>query len=327
MPLLIRNREGAASQTAEPGWQTDRYTPSRPRLNGSERGWKDSPEQKDSRRLCGSAECSKAWRSPLRSRQRPIFEEQWACSGRCVLAIVRSAVGRESGDRRENGFGPMHQHRVPLGLLMLAQRWITHPQLRKALQAQRENGSEKIGHWLIREAGVERAQITRALALQWGCPVLTTDGFAPQAMALAVPKLFREKLGLVPIRVAGTRILYLGFEDKPDASAALALETMTGLKVESGLVDAPDLEVARKRLLICGHVETKVESLEHSDAISARITAILEQKQPVASRLVRIHEHYWLRLWLEKGAFGGAGTVPINGEDVRDYIFTVDRPL
>jgi hypothetical protein len=59
------------------------------------------------------------------------------------------------------------------------------------------------------------------------------------------------------------------------------------------------------------------------DALSARMTAILEQKQPVASRLVRVHQYYWMRIWLERGAVGKTGSLPRTGEDVSDHIFTI----
>ncbi len=57
--------------------------------------------------------------------------------------------------------------------------------------------------------------------------------------------------------------------------------------------------------------------------MAARITAILEQKQPIASRLVRLHQYYWLRMWLESGALGKAGSLPATDEDVKDHVFTV----
>jgi hypothetical protein len=70
-------------------------------------------------------------------------------------------------------------------------------------------------------------------------------------------------------------------------------------------------------------VETKLEVAEDKDAMAARITAILEQKQPIASRLVRLHQYYWLRMWLESGALGKAGNLPVTNEDVKDHVFTV----
>lgn len=162
-----------------------------------------------------------------------------------------------------------------------------------------------------------------AKGMQWGCPVLTTEGFSPEAMALVMPKVFVERFGLLPLRVAGSRILYLGFADRLDASAAFAAEQMTGLKVESGVVEGSLFEAARSRLLTCDSVEAKLEAAEDRDAMTARITAILEQKQPIASRLVRLHQYHWLRLWLERGAMGKAGRLPATGEDVMDTIFTV----
>jgi hypothetical protein len=206
---------------------------------------------------------------------------------------------------------------------MLAQGWITHPQLQRALAAQRESGSGRIGEWLMRECGLEADQIVRGLSMQWGCPVLTTEGFSPEKMALAMPRVFVEEFGLLPVRVAGSRILYLGFADRLDASAALATEQMTELKVESGVVEGSQFEAARKRLLACDGVEVKLETAKDKDTIAARMTAILEQKQPIASRLVRVHQYYWLRLWLERGVFGRAGTLPVTNEDVIDYVFTI----
>jgi hypothetical protein len=206
---------------------------------------------------------------------------------------------------------------------MLAQGWITHPQLRRALEAQRANGRGRIGDWLVAECGLETEQITRGLSMQWGCPVLPVTGFVAEAMALAMPKVFVEEFGLLPLRVAGPRTLYLGFEDRLDASAALAIEQMTELKVESGLVDGAQFRAARSRLLKCKAVDTKTEAAADTAALAGRVTAILEQKQPMASRLVRLHQHYWLRLWLETGAMGRSGSLPRTGEDVIDHVFSI----
>ncbi len=204
---------------------------------------------------------------------------------------------------------------------MLAQGWITHPQLRRALEAQRENGTGRIGDWLRQECGLSAEQITRGLGIQWGCPVLTTEGLSPETMALVMPRIFVEKFGLVPLRMAASRILYLGFEQRPDAAAAFALEKMTGLKVENGLIESVQFENARRRLLECDEVETKLETVTDKDALAARITALLEQKQPIASRLVRVHQYYWMRMWLESGSVGKAGMLPATGEDVSDHVF------
>jgi len=326
MPFLMRKTvetnalvQGTQASNG-PAWEPDEYRPSKT-VAGLD-GLGPPVPQVQQRRLCGNAECMSGWTLPWRNRRRPIFEAQWGCSGRCMLAMVRAAVRRELGDGAAVSLTP-HRHRVPLGLLMLAQGWITHPQLQKALAAQRESGTGRIGEWLMRECGLEADQIVRGLSLQWGCPVLTTEGFSPEAMSLVVPKVFVEEFGLLPLRVAGSRILYLGFGDRLDASVAFAVEQMTELKVESGVVEGASFESARSRLLACDGVETKLVAAEDKDAMAAKITAILEQQQPIASRLVRVHQYYWLRMWLESGALGKAGNLPATSEDVKDYVFSV----
>jgi hypothetical protein len=236
--------------------------------------------------------------------------------------MVQAAVRRELGDAGKSTTWSPHRHRVPLGLMMLAQGWITQSQLQKALSAQREKGIGRIGEWLQSECGLESEQIMRGVSMQWGCPVLTTEGFSPESMSLVMPKVFIEKIGLLPLRVAGSRILYLGFSDRLDASAAFATEQMTELKVESGVVDAAQFETARGRLLACDGGDIRLETVEDKDTMTARITAILEQKQPIASRLVRVHQDYWLRLWLESGAIGRIDSLPATREDVVDYVFS-----
>jgi hypothetical protein len=82
---------------------------------------------------------------------------------------------------------------------------------------------------------------------------------------------------------------------------------MTELKVESGLVRAEEYAAARNSLLECEGVPVKTETATEADSLAARITAILEQKQPVASKLVRMRQYYWLRLWLEASSRSGQG--------------------
>jgi hypothetical protein len=137
--------------------------------------------------------------------------------------------------------------------------------------------------------------------------------------------VFVETFGLLPLRVAGSRILYLGVTDRLDASAAFATEQMTGLKVESGVLEGGQFEAARRRLLACDGVECRLETIEDKDSMAARITAVLEQRQPVAARFVRLHQYYWLRIWLETGALGRPGNLPATGEDALDHVFTIGQ--
>jgi hypothetical protein len=317
MPFLMKKTESRSS-ASDLKWTREEYAPSRGQALEVEPPASFGQSQ---RRSCGNMECVSTWTPPWRNRRRPVFEGQWGCSGRCVQAMVKAAVNREMGEGEEE-IAP-HRHRVPLGLVMLAQGWITHPQLRQALEAQRANGSGRIGDWLVAECGLEAEQITRGLSMQWSCPVLSMKGFEPEAMALAVPKIFVEEFSMLPLRVAAHRILYLGFEDRLDASAALAVEQMTELKVESGLMDGAQFREARSALLHCDAVDANVETVTSIASLIARVTAILEQKQPIGARLVRMHHYYWLRTWLESGTMGGDGSLPRSKEDMCDHIFAI----
>jgi len=299
-------------------WSEDTFIPSTS-FPGSGRTIAADPHK----RTCANPDCSSAWAKPWKSRRRPIFEGQWGCSAKCLEAIIRTSVKREVNDGIGAGFEAPHRHRIPLGLVMLAQGWITHPQLRRALEEQKAHGSGRIGDWLVGECGLPPEKITQGLSVQWNCPVMTTEGITPKAVALTVPRLFIEQFGLLPLRIAGSRILYLGFKENLDPSAAFALERMSDLKVESGVVDEQSYDTARKRVLASEFVPSAQETVRDSEEMTLHIRELLEERQPVAARMVRMHQHYWLRMWLETGAMSAAGTVPGTTEDVFDTIFQI----
>ena len=283
-----------------------------------------TPARADSNeRICGAYGCGTRWMAPWKNRRRPIFEQEWGCSSRCLTQLVDAAVRREAGEGIRADWHEPHRHRVPLGLVLLAQGWITHPQLQTALQSQRESGHGRIGDWLKQSCGLEEERITRGLGMQWNCPVLTTNGFSPAAMALVMPKRLIVEFGLVPLRIAGSSLLYMAFQDRMNAAIALGVEQMTGLKVESGLLDGKEFETARASVLSAEGVPIEMKLAADRDALTAAIVRALGQRQPLAARMVRVHQYYWLRMWLESGAMSGTGTVPPGPEDVQDYLFQV----
>jgi hypothetical protein len=89
------------------------------------------------------------------------------------------------------------------------------------------------------------------------------------------------------------------------------------------LMDGAQFRDARGTLLKCDAVEANLEGVTSIAALAARIAAILEEKQPLAARLVRLHQYYWLRTWLESGTMSSAGSLPRTTEDVSDQIFTI----
>ena len=280
-----------------------------------------SPMESSNRR-CGALGCTSGWMKPWKSRRRPVFEREWACSPRCMESMVRAAVLRLAGSETRMDEEP-HRHRVPLGLVLLAQGWITHPQLQAALTAQRDAGEGRIGEWLTRHCGLPEERITRGLGVQWNCPVLSLESFSPRAMALVMPKRFVMEFGLVPIRVAGSSILYLAFQDRLEPSVALSLERMSDLKVESGLLTGTQLASAKAMLLCAESVPVRTHAVKDSDDLSGTIARLVENRQPIATRLVRVQRYYWLRMSLESGAQSGVGTIPLTAEDTEDHLLAL----
>ncbi len=123
--------------------------------------------------VCANPHCRSGRLRLWRRRTAPVFEGGWCCSSGCTAVQVEAALRRELdawGGCREG-----LRHRVPLGLAMLEQGWITQTQLRLALEAQRSAGGGRLGQWLVRQRSANEDQVTRAVGLQWSCPVLGTE--------------------------------------------------------------------------------------------------------------------------------------------------------
>lgn len=245
---------------------------------------------------CANPHCNSGWLRLWRSRTGPFFEGGWCCSPECTQARVETALRREMDAR---GAAPEnHRHRIPLGLAMLEQGWITQSQLRGALEAQRAAGGGRLGQWLERQQGVSKQLVTRALGLQWGCPVLGLEAQDAAGLTALVPRLFLDAMGALPLRMAAGRILYLGFAERPDRVLALAVERMTGLRVESGLVEESAFRPAHARMLQARFPAVDLIEAASEPALAQALTRAMERARPVEARLVRVHDCLWLRMWL-----------------------------
>lgn len=262
---------------------------------------------------CSNPQCNSGWLHLWRRRDVPVFEGGWCCSEACTAARVAAALSREMDGR--GSAGEIHRHRIPLGLAMLEQGWITRADLRAALAAQKAAGGGRLGRWLVRRQCVSEELVTRALGLQWGCPVLDTEFHNPEGLTALVPRLFVDAFGALPLRVAAGRILYLGFEDHLDPALALAVKRITGLEVESGLVRESVFRPAHARMLEARYPAVELVEAATEQALAKALARAIEKTRPVEARLVRAHECFWLRMWLEPQQ----GPLPELGS-VRDVI-------
>jgi hypothetical protein len=204
-----------------------------------------------------------------------------------------------------------HRHRIPLGLAMLDHGWITTRQLREALEAQKATGGGRLGEWLVSQKAVSEDLVTRALGLQWSCPVLGIDCHDAEAMTALLPRIFVETFRALPLRVAAGRILYLGFESRPDPVLALAIERMTGLRVETGLVQGSSFRPAHARMLAAHHQPEGIAESVSDISLAGSLLHALECARPADARLVRVHDCLWLRMWMRpaKGYASDPGSI------------------
>ncbi len=265
---------------------------------------------------CANPACRSGWLHLLRSRSAPVFEGGWTCSPKCTRARVAQAVRRELEGRGEPA--EVHPHRIPLGLTMLEQGWITAGQLRSALEAQRAAGGGRLGSWLVRQQGVSEKLVTRALGLQSSCPVLWLDFHDAEALTVLLPRLFVDAFGALPLRVAAGKLLYLGFGHRLDPVLALAIERMTGLRVESGLVQSSLFGPAHTRML--GARFPRVALIEAGSEMAAvhALSRAIEKARPVEAKVARVHECLWLRMAL----VAQAGPLP-QTDSVEDLICSI----
>jgi hypothetical protein len=137
-------------------------------------------------------------------------------------------------------------------------------------------------------------------------------------MSAVMPRLFLDAYRALPLRLAGGRVLYLGFEERLDPVLALAIERMTGLRVESGMVRGSVFRPAHARML-----DSKFPGVELVEAVSEpaaayALTRAVERTRPIAARLVRVHDCLWLRMWLRPQI----GPLPESGS-VEDLVCSI----
>ncbi len=272
---------------------------------------------------CANPDCSTGWLHLFRRRGAPIFEGGWSCSTACTERRVEQAVLREMEGHGQAAHGQgarAYRHRIPLGLLMLEQRWIDAGQLRRALEAQRNAGEGRLGSWLVRQEGVSEQLVARALGLQWSCPVVSLPFHDREAMAPAMPRLFVDAFAALPLRMATARLLYLGFEDRPDPVVALGLERMLELRVEPVLVPDAEFRLAHAEMLTARFPRVELLEVSSLSQLARAVSRVIEKVRPVESRLVRLHDFLWLRMWRRAGE-----GVPAEIAGVEDVVCALGR--
>lgn len=251
----------------------------------------------------------------------PLFEGRWACSPECMGELVAAAVRREM----DRGGGSPRAHRIPVGLMLLEQGWITQDQLRQALGAQRssaENGDpQRLGEWLVAHGRLGEQAVTRALSAQWNCPVISLENFSPEEVGIMLPRLLAEAAGAVPARAAGAKLLYVAFSGAVDRGLTWALEAMTGRRVAAGVACDSEFSSALSRYLETPAPRAQLLEVSSSWRLARELTARIEARRPVEARLRRVRDYFWLRMWYRTPDGGAASSLPASC--IEDVLCTV----
>ena len=265
---------------------------------------------------CANPGCQSGWLHPWRSRSKPVLDGSWTCSARCTEALLEAAVARELGEIHQRR--AVHRPRIPIGLALVEQGWISAEQLRTGLEVQKQNGGGRLGSVLLKQNVLNEERLARALGLQWSCPVLDLKDYDPARMAAILPRLLVDAYGVLPVRFGGRSLLYLAFEENPDPTVALALERMTGLRVECGIITDGQFRIAHENLLKAEFPPVTLIEAASPSAAAHALSQVIERQMPVASRLVRIREFLWLRLWRREPSD------PLPGRsDVEDLVCSI----
>jgi len=245
---------------------------------------------------CALVSCSgrkTLWQRLVRRHTGSFLHGDFYCGPQCLEAAL---VGQIS---RLRAMTPPIQppNRIPLGLLMVARGKLTHLEVRAALEAQRRARSGKIGEWFEKLGFATEQDVTAALALQWGCPVVSS--FDPSTVDSPgnIPLPVLEAFQMLPFNYAAlNNTLYLAFGERVDHAALYAIEKVLDCRTQPCVAGrksiARQLEFMRQ-LSHPGDVEFRTRDLNEM----ARITSsYLTRLNPEEVRLSRIGRFIWLRL-------------------------------
>jgi hypothetical protein len=191
---------------------------------------------------------------------------------------------------------PRPRHRVPLGLVLLSRGELDDDQLRRGLEAQRRDGSGRIGEWLQRLGFVHEHQITAALGFQWSCPVLRT--LPEQAANCSVPFHLLRRFRMSPVHFnASARKLHLAFAADIEYRALLAIEQMLDCEAEPCLADASAvqnwLESNEEQ---AGRADPVFENVRSPEEISRILVSYATKLCADDARVTACGEYIWARI-------------------------------
>lgn len=229
------------------------------------------------------------------------LQRNWYCSPQCLLPALEQAL---LPLLLHPETPPAPGRRLPIGLVLLNRGVIHAQQLRAALALQRERGEGRLGDWLRRLGAATEADITRALAIQWGCPVfpLERDSGYRQCAGL-VPLNLSQTYGLLPVyRSRDRSLLYVAFRDGVDHALLYGIEQMLDCRTVPCIVNESAFAAALADLESrTSPRESIFDSVRGSFEIAHAACGFAERLGAQALRLARLGRTLWFRFLCRSG--------------------------
>ena len=206
---------------------------------------------------------------------------------------------------------------------MVARGKLSHLEVRAALEAQRRARHGKIGEWIEKLGFATEQEVTTALALQWGCPVVTT--FDPAALPSldSIPMPIMESFQMLPLNfVTSTATLYIAFGERVDHAALYAIEKILNCRTQPCVAGrksvARQLDAMRQVPRPSDVEFGPMYDLSEMSRIAASYTARLSPEQV---RLNRIGRFIWLRMEVSRDGRFDADARPISRAITTNLVF------
>jgi hypothetical protein len=255
-------------------------------------------------RRCESPACSyrpRSWRAWLAPQRGYALDGHWYCSMTCFEQALSSVIA-------ELLRGAPHRvspsHRIPLGLLMLSRGLVDNEQLKRALQAQKDSGSGRVGEWLRHIGAVTEEQVTQALGVQWCAPVFPLNQSRRYLeCAHLVPFPLLELSLMVPVHhVRTSQQLYLAFVDRINYSALYAMDKILQCHTEPCLAVQSQIAQALNDLRDNPRsVEVLVDNITDSREMAGAISAQYDYLTATDVRVSGFDGFVWARLLTPSG--------------------------
>jgi hypothetical protein len=184
---------------------------------------------------------------------------------------------------------------------MLSRGQLTNPQLRAALDAQREEGG-RIGEWLETLGFASEQQVTGALAQQWACPVLPRWASGDVSCGKLIPFRLLQRLRMLPVQfIQSTGVFYIAFSEGIDHRVLHAIERMLECRTEACLVGHKVMDEALEQLAHQRRSgELLFESWREVNEMARVVCGYVQKLGAESVRIVGCGEFIWVRL--EAGA-------------------------